>query len=128
MRVARRRFARREDVSPHRKAAYRHLLYAAMLDIRGIGGRGLGYRWWRRPLRWPSLVRAARRAGDVADWLHNLAFFTAHDLVGFSEEWFWREYEQFCRRDPDFDRWGYKDRFDRMIAENERGADAPRPD
>lgn len=79
------------------------------------------------PPRRPDQRRPPERAGDVANWLHNLAFFSAHDFVRFNEDWFWREYEQFCRRDPDFDCWGYKERFDRIIAGNEQGADTPHP-
>lgn len=66
-----------------RKYAYRYLLYRAMLDIRTI--QWLGWRSWRvwiPPFRRRE-VRRIQYAGAVADWLHNLAFFSARDFQGF---------------------------------------------
>jgi hypothetical protein len=35
-------------------------------------------------------------AGAIADWLHNLAMFSARDFRGFDEQLFWKEFETIC--------------------------------
>ena len=74
-----------------RKKAYRLLLYHAMLDIGPI--QWLPRSW--NPFRWRRQLRLHQRAGEIADWLHNLAQFSALDFEGFDEDWFWREFRQF---------------------------------
>lgn len=71
-----------------RKQAYRYLLYRAMLDIRPICWMPLGS---FNPFRWKETAGRVRRAGVIADWLHNLALFSALDFERFDEDWFWRE-------------------------------------
>ena len=78
-----------------RKAAYRNLLYRAMLDIRPIAWMD-----FRNPLCWRHNLARVRAAGEIANWLHNLASFAASDFDHFSEEWFWRDYEELLRRRP----------------------------
>jgi hypothetical protein len=78
-----------------KKRAYRWLLYKAMLDIRPI--RWIGGRWRQRLNRlcWWSQSQQVRVAGAIADWLHNLAHYSAEDFVRFDEEHFWRDNEWF---------------------------------
>jgi hypothetical protein len=99
-----------------RKHAYRSLLYRAMLDIRPLA--------WHPPsalrllnpfLRHREIVRV-RRAGAVADWLHNLAAFAADDFEGFDEQWFWREHESVERHHPEYDLALYKQVFELALA------------
>ncbi|WP_139255230.1 hypothetical protein [Hymenobacter psychrophilus] len=39
-------------------------------------------------------------AQAVANWLHNLAFYSALDFEGFQEDWFWMEYAEFRQEFP----------------------------
>jgi len=87
-----------------RKKAYRFLLYHAMLDIRPI--QWLPRSW--NPFRWRRLHQ---KAGVIADWLHNLAQFSALEFEGFDEDWFWREFRQFNERYPDYGLSHYQDLF-----------------
>lgn len=83
-------------LTPEQKAAYRMLIYRAQIDIRNLcQSRGHPS---RNPLRWWRQYRRSRLAGALADWLHNLALFSALDFEGFSEDWFWRETDLFERR------------------------------
>lgn len=95
----------------HRKKAYRFLLYWAMLQIRPI-------QWHRRwsPLRWKHNRNAVRKAGLIANWLHNLAFFSTLEFDGFEEERFWRDYDWFVEHHPDCGITEYKKVFDRELA------------
>jgi hypothetical protein len=80
--------------------AYRYLLYQAMLEIRCIG---------QSPIE-------MRRAGAVANWLHNLSLYSAHDFEGFNEQWFWQEYETLNERNPDYRLSSFKEVFERVLA------------
>lgn len=73
------------------KYAYRYLMYEAMLSIRPI--RDLGFAWWERwnPVHWLLARKRIRSAGDVANWMHNLALYSAIDFDGFDEDAFWTE-------------------------------------
>ena len=61
----------------NRKDAYRYLLYWSMLDIRQLQREK------------PSYSKEAM--ATLADWLHNLAYFSCIGFEGFNEEWFWSE-------------------------------------
>jgi hypothetical protein len=100
-----------------RKHVYRYLLYEAMLHIRGLGW--LCWGWWRvwNPLYWRREGRRIRCAGAVADWLHNLAFFSAVDFRGFNEEWFWRDFESARSRYPELGLEHYREMFERRLAQ-----------
>ncbi|HLX64278.1 MAG TPA: hypothetical protein VKX17_23600 [Planctomycetota bacterium] len=88
-------------LSENKKAAYRGLLYHAMLDIRNLcQSRGKAS---YNPFEWKRQYRSSRVAGAIADWLHNLAKFSAEDFEGFDEDWFWREFELFRERKNLFD-------------------------
>lgn len=99
-----------------RKKAYRYLLYHAMLDIRPIAWMPSGLIRLLNPFRWRETVSRIRRAGVVADWLHNLALFSVVDFERFDEEWFWRELRNFENRHPDFSLSSYKDVFERELS------------
>jgi hypothetical protein len=96
------------------KAAYRHLLYVAMLAIRNDcqsrGGTS------GNPFEWRRLYRRSRVAGVLADWLHNLAAFSSRDFADFDEQIFWKEHAGICRRFPGerFER--YREIFDEYLA------------
>lgn len=98
-----------------RKIAYRYLLYWAMLDIRSI--QWIGYRGWRAwsPLHCRRESQRVQAAGAVADWLHNLARDSAHDFYGFDEGEFWRDFESFRSRHPEFGLEQYRVGFERHI-------------
>ncbi len=89
-------------VDDQRKNAYRYLLYLAMLDIRPLGW--MSSRWFSawNPFYWRREGQRIRYAGAVADWLHNMAFFSTIDFVGFNEEWFWRDFERLRSDYPQF--------------------------
>jgi hypothetical protein len=95
-----------------RKRAYRRLLYNAMLNIRPIGWSAPSWRCWRSWFYAPAWHRRVLIAGATADWLHNLAMFSAADFQGFDEHWFWKAFEEMNRRH----RIGnYRNLFDEML-------------
>lgn len=101
-----------EPMDECRKNAYRYLLYWAMLDIRPIAWMRL-----RNPFRWPSDFRRMRRAGALADWLHNLALFASLDFARFDEEQFWKDGRSLASRDPGLDLARYQQIFENRVAE-----------
>ena len=118
-----------------RKMAYRDLLYLAMNDIRSVGN------WFEPPDRLsnPETFRVAAesitRAGDIANWLHNVAGFSTFDfddVEKFDEDRFWREHARVCERFPDVAI--YRDWFEQRLKEfggsstGGKAAVAPRPD
>jgi hypothetical protein len=80
------------------KAAYRYLLYQAMLDIRMLCQPRLSW----NPLDWRRQYRNSRIAGKIADWMHNLAQYSGWDFRGFSNQEFWRIYDGLCSRFHEF--------------------------
>lgn len=96
------------------KAAYRHVLYVAVLAIRGYCPLEFKQSW--SPLAWRRRYRQARLAGAVADWLHNLAHFSAVDFAAFDEHWFWRDHANLCRRFPADRLERYREVFDEYRA------------
>jgi hypothetical protein len=87
------------------KYAYRYLIYEATLCIRPIAH--VGGEWWERwnILYWHRQRKQTRGAGQVANWLHNLALFSAVDFDGFDEDTFWSELE--CLRSA-FPAYGFR--------------------
>ena len=67
-------------LTEHEKAAYRRLLYYAMIHIRGLCQPRLSW----NPIEWQRHYYQSRLAGRVADWLHNLASYAARDFRGFN--------------------------------------------
>ena len=72
-------------MNDRRKKAYRYLLYHAMLDIRSIGWIEFTGLRILNPFFWQTTFQRMRRAGFIADWLHNLALFAALDFRDFDE-------------------------------------------
>jgi hypothetical protein len=104
-----------------RKHAYRWLLYWAMLDIRPL--RWAGRRWRHRlnPLCWWSSSRRVRVAGDIAEWLHNLALFSAIDFARFDEARFWRDYQWLLDHNPGAGLERYHTEFERRVSARSDG-------
>ncbi len=75
----------------NRKLAYNYLFYAAMLQFRSLDHIDHVRPWWRvlHPLTWSRKIRHVRFCGALANALHNLAFFSAHDYERFEEDRFW---------------------------------------
>lgn len=101
-------------MNEQRKRAYRHLLYLAMLDIRPVERLGTGGWWAWMPIRWRREVRRVQWAGAIADWLHNLAMFSAHDFRGFDEQRFWEEFEAIRSGYPEFGPDRYRAGFEQL--------------
>lgn len=102
------------DLDAFQKDAYRYLLYWAMLDIRGIA-------WYRfRPWR-PWTIRRqlqfARRAGYLADAMHNLAYYASIDFRKFDEAEFWRAMEYAETQSPMIDPTRYRTLFHDRVQE-----------
>jgi len=102
-------------MNERRKKAYRYLLYYAMLEIRPIAWLLPGFRILNF-LQWRSAAQQVRRAGVIADWLHNLAFFSAIDFERFDEEEFWQDLRGREERHPGLRLSKYKDIFERELA------------
>jgi hypothetical protein len=103
-------------MDPNRKRAYRCLLYSAMLEIRQLA-------WIRidpSPLMVPEQPHATfnrvHRAGVVADWLHNLALFSALDFEHFDEDRFWRDLEGYQQQHSDLELAAYRRLFDQELS------------
>lgn len=104
-------------VDPQRKCAYRWLIYHAMLNIRPLGWTKIGWRQRLNPKAWLEYSQQVKLAGEVADWLHNLALFSAFDFANFDEEWFWRSFQLLSDRNPNVNFHLYRDEFDRWAKE-----------
>lgn len=93
------------------KYAYRYLLYQGTLCIRPLAYVGL--KWWERLklVYWLRELDRVRSAGYLADWLHNLALFSATDFDGFDEDVFWFELERLKSAFPEDDLERFRDYF-----------------
>src|SRR3954463_16520372 len=99
-----------------RKHAYRWLLYWAMLDIRPLGWSGGSWCQKLNPYFWRSRSRRVRIAGAVAEWLHNLAIFSALDFARFDEERFWKDYQWMLDNNPRLGLERYRSEFERRAS------------
>src|SRR5262245_1764311 len=97
-----------------RKRAYRSLLYTAMLDIRRLAWLPPDALGAEDELARQRVAQQIRRAGMIADWLHNLALFASEDFRGFDEGWFWNELAALEAKQPDFDLSLYRHQFEAM--------------
>jgi hypothetical protein len=97
-----------------RQAAYRHLLYVAMLDARNYCQPRA--RVSHNPFVWYRQYHQSRIAGAIADWLHNLADASSKLRHGFPEESFWQEHAALCQRFPRADLQRYRKIFDEYLA------------
>jgi len=89
-----------------RKRAYRHLLYWALLEMRALGN----------PRHWDGASRPVLRAWVLAEWLHNLAEFSALDFAGFDEEQFWKKLAALDKEHPGLGLTAYQERFEQRLA------------
>jgi hypothetical protein len=74
-------------MSPNRKYAYRYLLYMAVVQARNFGSQAAH----KNLLQVPQRLQAAENAFHCNETVHNLAYYSALDFVGFDEERFWRD-------------------------------------
>src|SRR5262249_38304142 len=100
----------------HHKSAYRYLLYRAMLDIRPIAWQSHGL----NPLAWTRGMRRVRELGELANWLHNMAYFSHRDFQNFDEQIFWSEFDRLRIRHPELAR--YRDHFEMALRKSETNA------
>lgn len=101
----------------NRQNAYRYILYWAMIDIRYLAGQSYGFLYWLNP----QLIRRERRnalhAAAIADWMHNLAQYSAIGFDEFDESEFWDYYDLLLKKfGPTHD---YRKRFDEILTEFE---------
>lgn len=95
------------------KAAYRHLIYVALLAIRNhCQSRSKAS---RNPLVWKRQYHASRIAGKLADWQHNLALYSSLDFAGFEEQHFWHEHKLICQSWPGAGFERYREIFDEYL-------------
>lgn len=99
-----------------RRYAYRWVLYEATLEIRSL--QGVGRLWQERfnPICWGRQLRQIRRAGAIADWLHNLALFSALDFAEFDEDRFWRDFQWLLEHYPGDGLERYRTIFDERVS------------
>jgi hypothetical protein len=100
------------------KRAYRYLVYQATLDIRMLCQ-------WTSPISFdPRVVwkryLASRRAGALADLVHNIAASSTNHFAHFDEEHFWEKYERFKQRFPKH-RTDYQQEFEDELQRWEEG-------
>ncbi|QOV87315.1 hypothetical protein [Humisphaera borealis] len=98
-----------------RKNAYRTLLYRAMLDMRSLRWMPLGLLLRINPVAWRRDLIRIRRAGEIAEWLHNLAAFAARDFQSFDEDRFWQQFDDIEREHPEFLTTSYRAVFDKAV-------------
>jgi len=104
-----------------KKSAYRYVIYWAMLRIRGL--RWLGYRRTQaaNPFYWWKQRRQILASGEIAEWLHNAAAFSAYDFVGFSEERFWKEHDRLIAECPEEAALNFRQVFENRLHECRTG-------
>ncbi len=83
-------------LTEHEKAAYRYLLFCAMICIRSCCSSVET----RSPVKLWRQYQYSRIAGSLANWLHNLGRYSMGDFRGFSMERFWQDYERQRQRFP----------------------------
>lgn len=103
-----------------RKSTYRYLLYRALLDIRRLAWLPAEALQSMNSRDWESDALRIRSAGAIADWLHNLAMFSATDFKGFDESRFWRELQEMDQRHPEYELLRYQGAFEAHLAESQR--------
>jgi hypothetical protein len=76
-----------DKMNEKNKAAYRHLMYCAFLEIRQ--GRGNYSKF--NPIHWYYSFIELEHRKTIAEAFHNLAIFNIHDFEGFDEDRFWND-------------------------------------
>ena len=74
-------------MQPNQKFAYRYLLYMAVVQARNFGSQAAH----KNLLQVPQRLQAAEHAFRCNEAVHNLAYYSALDFVGFDEARFWRD-------------------------------------
>jgi hypothetical protein len=100
-------------MEPHRKRAYRYLLYQFLLDIRTTPTPDSAAHLTDHQCR-----SHVNYAGAVAYLLHNFALFAANDFVDFDEAAFWRSIEHFSQAMPRLSLMHFKKVFDFALSES----------
>jgi hypothetical protein len=103
------------------KQAYRNLLYHAMCDIRRLSYIWRTWQYWN-PFVWMRIRNQVQRGAEIADWLHNLARYSALDFEGFVEEWFWQELEDRNKRFPEYGLQSYRENFQLYLGQAEQSS------
>ena len=68
------------------------------------------------PFYWRHVYQRVRQAGVIADWLHNLALFSALDFEGFDGGWFWGDFSKYEKRCPAGHLATYKEMFEQELS------------
>lgn len=102
----------------HRKYAYRYLLYWMTIEVRPLAWPPSG-RDWFNPFFWRRYIRRVRAMGTLAQWLHNMASFSAREFKGFDEEQFWEEFEHCSSLVPALEY--YRSLFENALTESQTG-------
>jgi hypothetical protein len=71
------------NLEPERKKNWRLALYAAMLEIRSLSWEVQDTASAKQAA---TIIEKAKVMGAIADWSHNLAYFSAADFTGFDED------------------------------------------
>jgi hypothetical protein len=103
-------------LNERRKQAYRWLFYMAMLDIRQLQWISGSWRQRLNPYWWRDVSRRVKLAGNIAEWLHNLAIFSVLDFEHFDEERFWRDYQWLLDNNPSAELDYYRNEFEMRTA------------
>ncbi len=109
-------------MSPEATKAYRYVIYFAMLDIRGLSWFAWSWKDKIDPFFWIRQIARIRAKGALADWIHNLAHYSALEFDRFDERRFWDEYTYLARIhqkhwDRDYQRF-FEDRKEEFSNEN----------
>lgn len=88
------------------KYAYRKLLYHVTVDIRA--------RCRAIELEKCNCQERANLCLALTEWVHNLAYFSAEEFMGFKTDIFWTDYEKICATYPE------AEKFHRIFKEDQR--------
>jgi hypothetical protein len=102
-------------MGPHRKRAYRYLLYQFLLDIRTTPTPDSAAHLTDQQCR-----NQVNYSGAVSYLLHNFALSAANDFVDFNEAAFWRDIEHFSQAMPQLSVMHFKKAFDFALSEAPR--------
>jgi hypothetical protein len=84
-------------MSPETKRAYRYVIYFVALDIRSLSWFAWSWREKIDPFYLIRQIARIRAKGALADWIHNLAHYSALEFERFDEKRFWDEYVDLAR-------------------------------
>lgn len=100
----------------NRKRAYRRIIYFAMLDIRSLQWSEPSLYMRINPFYWRRYQKRIHCIAALADWLHNLASFSAIDFDIFDERHFWDSYQSTLGRCSETGVEHYREMFERELA------------